>query len=89
MAVVIERMAEALNRHDIEAFVECFDPSYRSAQPAHPNREFGGKEQVRKNWSGMFESFPTSRHSCFATSLMREWCGVSGTGRPRGWTWPG
>ena len=67
MAVVIERMAEALNRHDIEAFVECFDPSYRSAQPAHPNREFGGKEQVRKNWSGMFESFPD-----FEAQLLRH-----------------
>ena len=58
MSGVIERMAEALNRHDLEAFVECFDPSYRSEQPAHPNRGFGGKAQVRKNWSGMFESFP-------------------------------
>ena len=27
-------------------------------QPAHPDRGFGGKEQVHKNWSGMFESFP-------------------------------
>ena len=58
MSGMIERMAEALNRHDLEAFVECFDPSYRSEQPAHPNRGFGGKAQVRKNWSGMFESFP-------------------------------
>ncbi len=58
MVVVIERMREALNRHDLEAFLECFDPNYNSEQPAHPNRGFGGKEQVRKNWSGMFESFP-------------------------------
>ena len=58
MGTVIERMAEALNRHDLEAFLECFDSNYRSEQPAHPNRGFGGKEQVRKNWSAMFESFP-------------------------------
>jgi hypothetical protein len=58
MTMVIERMAEALNRHDLKGFLECFDPNYRSEQPAHPNRGFGGKEQVRKNWSGMFESFP-------------------------------
>jgi hypothetical protein len=56
--MVIERMAQALNRHDLKAFLGCFDPNYRSEQPAHPNRGFGGKEQVRKNWSGMFESFP-------------------------------
>ena len=58
MGAVIERMAEALNRHDLEAFLECFDVNYRSEQPAHPNRGFGGKGQVRKNWSAMFESFP-------------------------------
>jgi hypothetical protein len=51
-------MAEALNRHDLEAFVGRFDLNYRSEQPAHPERGFGCKEQIRKNWSSMFESFP-------------------------------
>ena len=78
MAVVIERMAEALNRHDLEAFLECFDPNYRSEQPAHPNRVFGGKEQVRKNWSGMFESFPDFeaqllRHTAAGGVVWSEW----------------
>ena len=58
MPAVIERLCEAINQHDPDAMVECFDPDYRSEQPAHPNRGFGGKEQVYKNWSGMFESFP-------------------------------
>ena len=58
MPAVIERLCEAINQHDPDAMVECFDPGYRSEQPAHPNRGFGGKEQVHKNWSGMFESFP-------------------------------
>jgi limonene-1,2-epoxide hydrolase len=58
MPAVIERLREAMNRHDPDAMVECFDPGYRSEQPAHPNRGFGGREQVHKNWSGMFESFP-------------------------------
>src|SRR5215211_831845 len=59
MPSVIERMREALNQHDLESFLECFDDeNYRSEQPAHPNRGFGGKEHVRKNWSSMFESFP-------------------------------
>ena len=78
MAVVIERMAEALNRHDLEAFLECFDPNYHSEQPAHPNRGFGGKEQVRKNWSGMFESFPDFkaqllRHTAEGGVVWSEW----------------
>ena len=58
MSSVIERMHEALNGHDLEAFLGCFDPEYRSEQPVHPNRGFGGKDQVRKNWSAIFESFP-------------------------------
>jgi hypothetical protein len=47
-----------MNRHDLEAMLECFDPDYRSEQPLHPNRGFSGKEQVRKNWSRILDSFP-------------------------------
>ena len=78
MAAVIERMQKALNRHDLEAFLGCFDPNYRSEQPAHPNRGFGGKEQVRKNWSAMFESFPDFeaqllRHTSDGEVVWSEW----------------
>jgi hypothetical protein len=48
MPAVIERLYKAINQHDPDAMVECFDPDYRSEQPAHPNRGFGGKEQVHK-----------------------------------------
>ena len=78
MAVVIERIAEALNRHDLEAFLECFSPNYESEQPAHPNRGFGGKKQVAKNWAAMFESFPDFeaqllRHTADEGVLWSEW----------------
>jgi ketosteroid isomerase-like protein len=55
---VVERLQAAMNRHDLEAFVDCFDPHYHSEQPAHPERTFSGSEQVRKNWSQIFGSFP-------------------------------
>ena len=67
MPTVLERLGESLNRHDLDAMLDCFDRDYRSDQPAHPNRGFGGKEQVRKNWSGMFESFPD-----FEAELLRH-----------------
>src|SRR5215210_320542 len=78
MVVVIERMLEALNRHDLAAFLESFNPGYQSEQPTHPNRGFGGKEQVRKNWSGMFESFPDFeanllRHVSDGATVWSEW----------------
>jgi hypothetical protein len=58
MSTVLEQLHEAMNQHDLEAMLECFDPDYRSEQPLHPNRGFGGKEQVRKNWSAILGSFP-------------------------------
>jgi hypothetical protein len=78
MPKVLERLRDALNGRDLDAMLECFDPDYKSEQPAHPNRGFGGKEQVRKNWSGMFESFPDFeaellRHSSDGDVLWSEW----------------
>jgi ketosteroid isomerase-like protein len=78
MPTVLERLREAQNRRDLDAMLECFDPDYRSEQPAHPNRGFGGKEQVRKNWSSMFESFPDFeaelvRYSSDGDVVWSEW----------------
>jgi ketosteroid isomerase-like protein len=58
---VLESLHRALNEHDLEAFVACFDPGYRSEQPAHPNRGFGGRDQVRANWSAIFGSIEDFR----------------------------
>jgi ketosteroid isomerase-like protein len=55
---VLERLHQALNQHDLAGFVACFAPEYRSEQPAHPNREFGGREQVEKNWAALFSGIP-------------------------------
>jgi hypothetical protein len=78
MPAVIERLRDALNSHDPDAMLGCFDPCYQSEQPAHPNRGFGGKDQVRKNWSAMFESFPDFvaellRHSSDEDVVWSEW----------------
>jgi hypothetical protein len=53
--LVAERLHAAMNAHDIDAFVACFDPDYGSSQPAHPDRAFRGSHQVRANWSAVFE----------------------------------
>lgn len=65
---VISRLHEALNRHDLDAFVACFDPGYRSEQPAHPNRAFGGYAQVRKNWEAFFAAVPDLRGELLRTA---------------------
>ena len=52
--LVAEQLNAAMNAHDIDAFVACFDADYDSRQPAHPDRAFRGSDQVRENWSAVF-----------------------------------
>ena len=58
---LVTRLQAAMNAHDVEAFVACFAEEYDSAQPAHPNRAFRGREQVRANWSAVFTGVPDFR----------------------------
>jgi ketosteroid isomerase-like protein len=71
-AEVLERVHHAMNRHDLKAFLACFDPGYRSEQPVHPNRGFGGREQVEKNWSALFEGVPDFHAEVLATACEGE-----------------
>jgi len=56
--VLAIRLRDAMNAHDLEAFLDCFHEDYRSEQPVHPGRGFGGREQVRANWSAIFAGVP-------------------------------
>jgi len=58
---LVARLHAAMNAHDVEAFVACFAEDYDSAQPAHPDRAFRGREQVRANWSAVFTGVPDFR----------------------------
>jgi len=55
---VLQRLREAINRHDLDALAACFEPDYHSEFPAHPDRTFRGHEQMRKNWSEIFGAVP-------------------------------
>ena len=55
---VINRLVEAMNRHDIDALVACFAPDYVNVWPVHPGRSFTGRDQVRRNWEMMFKARP-------------------------------
>jgi ketosteroid isomerase-like protein len=58
MTTMTNRLLAAMNAHDLDAFVACFAVDYDSQQPAHPNRAFRGRDQVRKNWQGVFAGIP-------------------------------
>jgi ketosteroid isomerase-like protein len=55
---VVDRLVAATNAHDIEALVGCFAPEYVNETPAHPQRGFGGRDQVRRNWTSIFAGVP-------------------------------
>jgi len=54
----MEQLIAAMNRHDARAVAAFFAADYRSEQPLHPNRGFGGSEQVLANWTSVFEGVP-------------------------------
>jgi ketosteroid isomerase-like protein len=55
---LVHRLQRATNDHDLEALVGCFAPDYRNETPAHPERGFTGREQVRANWTQIFAAIP-------------------------------
>lgn len=86
---VLSDLHEAMNRHDLTAFLACFDEDYQSEQPVHPDRGFGGRAQVEKNWSNIFSGMPD-----FHAELLRSaedegagwaewrWTGTRADGKP-------
>lgn len=72
---VAQRLRDAMNAQDLEAMLDCFHEDYSSEQPVHPGRSFAGRDQVRANWTDIFQATPD-----FAAELVtdshdegREW----------------
>jgi ketosteroid isomerase-like protein len=87
--LVAERLKAAMNAHDIDAFVACFEEGYESEQPAHPDRAFTGNAQVRENWSAIFAGVPDFRAELVSTAVAGDvewsewrWRGTHADGTP-------
>jgi ketosteroid isomerase-like protein len=87
--MVVERLDTALNAHDLDAFLDCFGEDYESEQPVHPERGFGGREQVRSNWSAIFAGVPDFHADLLRASADRDtewsewrWRGTRSDGAP-------
>jgi len=57
-AEVVERLARATSRHDLEGIVACFAEGYLNETPTHPQRSFQGRDQVRRNWAQILTGVP-------------------------------
>jgi ketosteroid isomerase-like protein len=58
MTEVIDRLAAAVNAHDLDAVAGLIHEDYRSEQPAHPGRAFAGRAQMLANWEAMLAGVP-------------------------------
>jgi ketosteroid isomerase-like protein len=67
VTAVLGRVRDPQSDHDLDAFVACFQPDYRSEQPVHPDRAFVGSEQARSNWAEIFAGVPD-----FQAELLRS-----------------
>lgn len=65
---LVDRLAAATDRHDLEALVACFAPGFRNETPVHPARSFVGVDQVRKNWAQIFAGVPDLRAKLIRTA---------------------
>ena len=86
-AALLERLADAVNRHDLDDLAGCFAPGYRNETPAHPAQGFTGHDQVRRNWELIFTFVPgiTARvlRSCADGDVVWSEWDMTGT-RPDG-----
>ena len=55
---MVERLRRAVETHDLDGLVDCVATAFRNETPAHPARGFSGREQVRENWSRIFDGVP-------------------------------
>jgi ketosteroid isomerase-like protein len=75
---MVERLRAATNAHDLEALVNCFATDYRNETPAHPDRGFTGRDQVRSNWAQIFAAVPditaeVLRSAVYGDTAWTEW----------------
>jgi ketosteroid isomerase-like protein len=65
----LDRLVRATNAHDLDALVECFAADYVNVSPAHPQRGFVGRQQVRRNWEQIFAAVPDIRAEVVAVAF--------------------
>ena len=72
MATLLERTREAMNSHDPQEVAAMYTDDYESSQPIHPNRGFGGREQVEANWTAVFSGVPDFHAELVAAAVVGE-----------------
>jgi len=58
LAAVCHRWIRALNTHDLDAAVDCFDEDYQDEAPARRGEQVRGRDHVRRNFQRLFTELP-------------------------------
>lgn len=66
---VVQRLARATSRHDLEGIVACFAEGYVNQTPTHPQRSFQGRDQVRRNWEQILTGVPDITAQVLASAI--------------------
>jgi hypothetical protein len=69
LPTVLQRMSDAINAHDVDAFVSCLTNDYQGEQPLHPESALIGLAQVRENWTALFAKVPDLRATLVASTI--------------------
>jgi len=56
--LVVDRLVDAINGHDLDRLTACFASDFTMLWPAHPARSFHGQDGVRRNWEAIFRAYP-------------------------------
>lgn len=69
---MLERLRDATNACDAQRLALLFVTDYRSVQPLHPSRRFGGSTQVLENWSSVFVGVPDFSSELVASAVQED-----------------
>jgi ketosteroid isomerase-like protein len=61
-------LRDATNSRSVDRLADCFTEDYRNETPAHPDRGFAGKDQVRRNWTRIFAGVPDHTATLIAST---------------------
>ena len=59
----LDRLCQAMNSHDMEAFLQCFHATYASDQPAHPSHALADMRKSGKIGRPSSPGYRTSKPS--------------------------
>ena len=71
MSDAVDRVLEALNAHDVDAFVACYTPD-ATIENGYDRVAASGHDELRERFGPMFEQFPELTVEAIARTVVGE-----------------